>query len=642
MMFQKFWLSLSLKEIQIILNELSRRHTIEVSMMYRQLTILGLMFLLFNGVLASQPADSASDVMFFEEDEFLDIDEAFQISAAVLDNEFIIRWEVADGYYLYKHRFGFSARGVQLAEPSIPEGLHKTDEYFGEVEVYYKHIEITIPYGSAEQDVLFTLNYQGCADAGLCYTPATRYLGFEKKLDGSLQLVTGVEKSATSISTLPQEQNEQLFDDQDNDSLSSVLAGDNLLWTLITFLGAGLLLTFTPCVLPMVPILLGIIAGQGEKITPVKAFHLSFVYVQAMAITYAILGVLVAQAGSSLSGYMQSPLTISIVAGLFILLALSMFGLYELTIPEFFAKHARGVSEKQQGGNYLGVAVMGVISTLIVSPCTTAPLTAALLFIANSGDLLIGGLSLYFLGLGMGIPLLVIGVSEGRLIPRAGVWMESVKKLFGFIMLAMALYITDYLIPGPVYLILWGVLLISAATFFGAFSTTTSFYQKFRKMIAIIILLLGIVYIVGGAIGNDRLLRPLDSILSSSKNSSLEFRRFTNLNELNSLLLAAEKRNQPVMLDFFAEWCVACYEFEDYTFRDKKVQSLLVDKNVLLLQADVTLNTPVDIELLENFQILGLPSILFFTKDGTEVTELRATGYESAEEFALRLEKIFQ
>ena len=247
-----------------------------------------------------------------------------------------------------------------------------------------------------------------------------------------------------------------------------------MLWTILGFLGAGLLLTFTPCVLPMIPILSGIIAGQGSSITPAKAFRLSFVYVQSMAITYAILGILVARAGSSLSGYLQSPLILSIVAIIFVLLAFSMFGMFEIKLPAFIQNRVQGISEKQRGGNYFGVAVMGVISTLIVSPCTTAPLTAALLIIANSGDVWLGGWSLYFLGLGMGIPLLIIGVSQGRLIPRAGAWMDKVKQLFGFVMLGMALYITDHLIPGPLFLVLWASLLIVAASVFGAFTSTTS------------------------------------------------------------------------------------------------------------------------------------------------------------------------
>ncbi len=606
-----------------------------------------LTFLLMSTWLTNSFASSQEEVLFEEDTEFLQMDEAFIINADVLDDEIIVRWSIADDYYLYKHRFNFSAAEVALSDPFIPEGIHKTDEYFGEVEVYYKHIEITVPYKNPQSDVLLTVGYQGCADAGLCYTPTKRYLRFTKQDDGMLDFLPGIAKkkpsdsSSTNLQPVNQKREESLTSDS-SDTLSTVLAEENIFWTLISFLGAGLLLTFTPCVLPMIPILSGIIAGQGESITPMKAFRLSFIYVQAMAITYALLGILVAQAGSSLSGYLQSPLILSIVAVLFVLLALSMFGLYEISIPEFIAKHLRGISEKQSGGNYLGVAVMGVISTLIVSPCTTAPLTAALLFIANSGDLLVGGLSLYFLGLGMGIPLLIIGVSEGRLIPRAGAWMESIRNLFGFIMLAMALYITDYLIPGPVYLMLWGLLFIAAALFFGVFTTVTSRSQLLKKIITVSVLCLGIVYLAGGLMGNGRLLRPLENVMDMTEKSALTFQRFKSLNELTSLLKKAREEKQPVMVDFFAEWCLACYEFEDYTFSDKRVQDFLAEKQVILLQADVTLNSKTDIELMENYKILGLPSILFFNADGFELEDKRTTGYESAEEFLLRLKTIFQ
>jgi len=425
-----------------------------------------------------------------------------------------------------------------------------------------------------------------------------------------------------------------------------VLAEGDIFWTLLAFLGAGLLLTFTPCVLPMIPILSGIIAGQGKGITPAKAFRLSFVYVQAMAITYAVLGVLVARAGSSLSGYLQSPIILTIVAGIFIILAMSMFGLFEVKLPAFIGNRIQGVSEKQRGGNYIGVAVMGVISTLIVSPCTSAPLTAALLFIAKSGNVWMGGLSLYFLGLGMGIPLLIIGVSEGRLIPKAGGWMDSVKLLFGFTMLGMALYITDHLIPGPVYLLLWSILLITASNFFGAFTAANSPGQILRKSIAIIVFLIGTIYMLGAAMGNERLLKPLENIQvsSSSKvaNSDLKFVPFKSLDDLDAHLETAKQLGQPVMVDFFAEWCVACYEFEDYTFKNEKIKQLLATKSVLLLQADVTLNSAIDIQLMKHFNILGLPSILFFDAEGSELTKMRATGFEDAETFLKRLNSVFK
>jgi thiol:disulfide interchange protein DsbD len=320
-----------------------------------------------------------------------------------------------------------------------------------------------------------------------------------------------------------------------------------------------------------------------------------------------------------------------------------MFGFYEIKLPGLLEDKIQAVSAKQRGGNYLGVALMGVISTLIVSPCTSAPLTAALLFIAQSGNEWVGGLSLYFLGLGMGIPLLIIGVSEGRLLPSAGDWMDSVKMLFGFMMLAMALYITSHLIPGPLYLLLWAILLIVAANFFGAFSTSESPLQLLRKSVAIIVFLIGIIYLLGAAMGNNRLLKPLENmrIGSAELKATLEFKRFKSLDELNGHLLKAKQVGRPVMVDFFAEWCVACYEFEDFTFNDIKVQKKLSTENVLLLQADVTSNTEVDIELMNNFNILGLPSILFFDSKGVELVKMRVTGFEDAEAFLNRLNKIF-
>ncbi|MCP3675296.1 MAG: protein-disulfide reductase DsbD [Gammaproteobacteria bacterium] len=623
------------------------KFTISSLMIFMLLMISG------NGIILAAESSSSTfqDTIFEEEEEFLKVDDAFIVSADSIDNEFIVRWKIAEAYYLYKHRFGFSAIGAELNEPLIPDGLKKTDEYFGKVEVYYNHVEIAIPFKKASNEVILTIEYQGCADAGLCYTPTTRYLTFEEHSDGSYKLTSGIETKISGLATLESEaaispKNEPSNFTSTTGTLSSVLAEGDVFWTLLAFLGAGLLLTFTPCVLPMIPILSGIIAGQGKEITTAKAFRLSFVYVQAMAITYAVLGVLVAKAGNSLSGYLQSPIILTIVAGIFIILAMSMFGLFEVKLPAFIGNRIQDVSEKQKGGNYIGVAVMGVISTLIVSPCTSAPLTAALLFIAKSGNVWMGGLSLYFLGLGMGIPLLIIGVSEGRLIPKAGEWMDSVKLLFGFIMLGMSLYITAHLIPGPVYLLLWSILLIIASNFFGACTAATNPGQILRKSIAIIIFLIGIIYMLGAAMGNDRLLQPLGNIhvSSSSKaeNSDLDFVPFKSLEELEVHLKTAKQLGQPVMVDFFAEWCVACYEFEDYTFSNEKVKQLLATKNVILLQADVTLNSAIDIQLMKNFNILGLPSILFFDTEGSELTQMRATGFEDAETFMKRLNSAFK
>lgn len=614
---------------------------------YKNLLCLLCLFFISVSAGGSQLVAAQQGASIFEaDDKFLDVDDAFIISTDVLDNEFIVRWKIADAYYLYKHRFSFSATGAELLEPLIPDGLKKTDEYFGKVEVYYQHVEIAIPYQQASSKVVLTLNYQGCADAGLCYTPATRYLTFEKQDDGMFMLTSGIETKIPGIETAAGDSEtaaSQMFEGT-TEALSAVLAEGDLLWILLAFLGAGLLLTFTPCVLPMIPILSGIIAGQGKNITTAKAFRLSFVYVQAMAITYAMLGILVAKASSSLSGYLQSPMILAIVAVIFILLALSMFGLYEIKLPAFLQDNIQGISQKQRGGHYLGVAAMGVISTLVVSPCTSAPLTAALLFIANSGNEVMGGLSLYFLGLGMGIPLLIIGVSEGRLLPKAGAWMESVKALFGFIMLGLALYITSHLMPGPVYLFLWSILLIFAAVYFGAFSTANTTVQMVKKTLAIIVFLIGLIYLLGAAMGNSRLIRPLEGLQIggvSDKEPMLEFTHFGSLEELDVHLKRAREAGVPVMVDFFAEWCVACYEFEDFTFSDPGVKKLLREKQVVLLQADVTANSDLDIELMQHFNILGLPSILFFDSKGVEHVDLRATGFENGETFLRRLNQVF-
>jgi len=597
--------------------------------------------------------------LFEEDDEFLNVDEAFIMSSDLLDDEFIIRWQVADKYYLYKHRFSFSATGAEISEVYIPDGLKKIDEYFGAVEVYYKHVEISIPYKNPSDKVVLTIEYQGCADAGLCYTPQKRHLVFERQADGQLKQTSGfVSKipgipttnsvDASIISSVVDKTSEQVTEQEPNQNieLSQNKVNESLLWTLFGFLGAGLLLTFTPCVLPMIPILSGIIAGQGDEITTAKAFRLSFVYVQSMAITYAILGILVARAGSSLSGYLQSPLILTMVGIIFVLLACSMFGMFEIKLPAFIQNKVQGMSEKQRGGNYLGVAFMGVISTLIVSPCTTAPLTAALLIIANNGDIWLGGWSLYFLGLGMGIPLLIIGVSQGRLIPKAGAWMEKIKQLFGFVMLGMALYITDHLIPGPLFLLLWASLLIIAASVFGAFSSTTSTSESVVKGFAIVLFLMGVIYIVGAALGNERLTRPLAGLMvgqsSSEKEIKLNFKPFSNLDELNKNLSQAKQAGRPVMVDFFAEWCVACYEFEDYTFSDAEVVRLLESNNVLLLQADVTKNSEQDIALMMALNVIGLPSILFYNIDGKELIKKRTTGFVNAELFSRHLVEIYQ
>ena len=573
------------------------------------------------------------------ETEFLEVDDAFKVTADYLGDEILIRWEITPGYYLYRHRFEFEGQGVVLKEPNIPDGLDKDDQYFGPVQVYYKHVEVSVGISDPASEFVVRFEYQGCAEAGLCYPPTERMLQFVKADDGNFVAPAGVEEyeAPDTLETTTTSEPEFIGE---REMLSEILTGGNMWLVALAFFGAGILLTFTPCVLPMIPILSSIIAGQSGQLTAWKSFKLAFVYVQSMAITYAIFGILVAQAGGALSGFLQSPPVLIGVALLFIILAMSMFGLYELQLPQKIQDKLQNVNQRQSGGQYFSVALMGVLATLVVSPCTSAPLTAALLVIAQNGDVVSGGFSLYMLGIGMGLPLLLLGAGGGKWLPKAGGWMDKVKAAFGYMMLGLALYITSHLLPGGLYLGLWAVLLIHASYYFGAFRKTKGALSGLGQIVTLALFALGLVYLTGAFLGNNRLLNPLDGLLSESTLSEqhLEFKKFNSLAELEAELIQAKQIGRPVMVDFFAEWCVACYEFEDFTFKDRRVQNFLNQERVLLLQADVTDNTKVHRDLMQHYQVLGLPTILLFDDEGVEQTRLRATGFESAELFLQRLQ----
>lgn len=576
------------------------------------------------------------------EQEFLDVDQAFVVSGDYLGEEIIIRWEIAPEYYLYRHQFEFEGQGVTIKEPYIPDGKDKEDPYFGRVQVYYKFLEVSVGIQDPDEEFLIRFEYQGCAEAGLCYPPTERMFRFIKTADGSYAAPDGVQEYEETTDSSAEPTAETEFKGE-REMLSDILSGGNMWLVALAFFGAGILLTFTPCVLPMIPILSSIIAGQSGQLTVWKSFKLAFVYVQSMAITYALFGILVAQAGGALSGFLQSPPVLIGVAILFILLALSMFGFYELQLPQKVQDKLQTVNQKQSGGQYVSVALMGVLATLVVSPCTSAPLTAALLVIAQNGDVVSGGFSLYMLGIGMGLPLLLLGAGGGKWLPKAGGWMDQVKAAFGYMMLALAIYITSHLLPGGLYLGLWAALLIHASYRFGAFRKAKGALQGLGQLVSLALFALGLVYLTGAFLGNNRLLNPLDGLLSESTLSDqhLEFKKFNTLVELQSELIQAKKIGRPVMVDFFAEWCVACYEFEDFTFKDRRVQNFLDQKRVLLLQADVTDNSKAHRALMQHYQVLGLPTILLFDEKGKEQSRLRATGFEGAELFLQRLEAAF-
>jgi thiol:disulfide interchange protein DsbD len=431
----------------------------------------------------------------------------------------------------------------------------------------------------------------------------------------------------------------------EQDSIAASLASGNIILTLLTFFGLGLLLAFTPCVFPMIPILSGIIIGQGEKITTGKAFSLSLAYVLAMAATYTVAGVLAGLFGANIQVWFQNPWVLGVFAGIFVLLSLSMFGFYELQMPNAIQSRLTEVSNKQKGGSLVGAAIMGLLSALIVGPCVTAPLVGALIYIGQTGDAVLGGAALFFLSLGMGAPLLVIGTSAGKLLPRAGAWMDATKAVFGVLLLGVAIWLIERVIPEAVTLVLAAALLIISAIYMGALEPireAASGWMRLWKGIGIIMLIWGAIMLFGAASGGSDLLQPLKGIHGSSAamtteqaQNELHFRKVKSLADLEQAVDEARGNGQPVMFDFYADWCVSCKEMEKYTFTDPGVQKAL--EGVMLLQADVTANDAQDKELLANFGIIGPPAILFFDKKGVEKRNYRVVGYKPAEEFAAHI-----
>ncbi len=574
------------------------------------------------------------DLVGDSDDEFLQPDVAFKLSAAPGDGDTAIaRWEIADGYYLYRARMRFAAaqpEGASVGEPVLPAGKVKEDEYFGRMEVYYDAVEARLPLaglGGAREAVL-DVTYQGCADAGLCYPPITKSLVVS--LDGAGGPGTGAPAfldavaPAAQLATLPEQ-----------DRLARALETGSPWLVLAAFVGLGLLLTFTPCVLPMVPILSSIIVGQGEDVSTRRAFTLSLTYVLAMASTYTAAGVLAGLSGANLQALFQDPWVLSAFAVVFVLLALSMFGLYELQVPVALQRRLAALSNQQRGGTYVGVAAMGLLSALIVGPCVAAPLAGALIYIARTGDAALGGAALFALSMGMGLPLLVIGTSAGRLMPRAGPWMVAVKAAFGVLLIGVAIYLLERVVTPPAALAMWAALLIVTAIYMGALdrlSESASGWRRLAKGAGLVVMVHGVLVMVGAASGGDDVLRPLTRLAGgAAERPALEFRTVKGTAGLDGALEAAAARGQPVMLDFYADWCVSCKELERDTFTDPTVQATLA--GALLLRTDVTANDAEDQALLERLGLFGPPAILFFGPDGRERPQFRVVGFMGPEDF---------
>ena len=563
--------------------------------------------------------------------DFLPPDEAFLFSASAIGSEAAgLHWAVADGYYLYRHRLAVKTEtpGVTLGTVGVPAGKKKTDEFFGEVEVYYQQLDAVVPVqrdaGIVTLDLKVT--YQGCADAGLCYPPITKTVSLTLPPPGAAAPAGGT--------TMVAEQ----------DRLAALIASGNLLLVMATFFGFGLLLAFTPCVLPMIPILSGIIAGQGERATTRRSFMLSLVYVLGMALTYTVAGAAFAAAGQQAQSFFQQPWIIVLFALLFVALALAMFGLYELRLPASLESRLSAVSGRQRAGSFTGTFVMGALSALVVTACVAPPLVAALAVIGQSGDVLRGALALFALSFGMGTPLLAVGAAGGKLLPRAGAWMDTVKALFGVMFLGVAVWMLERILPGPLTLALWALLAFVAGYYFGGLGRRTTAQPspgaRVARGIGLFAMAWGVVMLIGATAGSHDPLQPLKGIsllsgrpAATPAQAELPFVPIASVADLDRELAGAGGR--PVMVDFYADWCVSCKEMEKYTFSDAAVQQSLA--RFLLLKADVTANNEADQALLRRFGIFGPPTTAFFAADGRECSNFRLVGFVAAAEFSQHL-----
>ncbi|MCH7882217.1 MAG: protein-disulfide reductase DsbD [Proteobacteria bacterium] len=595
-------------------------------------------------------------------------DTAFMLSA-ILDQNNIVQTsiQIYPNTYLYRDMMAVSladGSGHSIGSVSLPAGKIKDDEFFGRMEVYYEQVKISVPILSdADASERYTLayEYQGCVEDRICYPPITKYLrvdrltglidiGDQPPLASSTdnQTDTSASNSAVAASADPVS-SEQPISEQDR--FAQILFDGSILLIVALFFLGGIALTFTPCVFPMIPILSSIIVGQGDSITTRKAFLLSLVYVLSMATTYAIIGAIVGYYGAAfnIQIWFQEPWILSIFAAIFGLLALSMFGFYELKMPNAIQSRLVAISHSQQGGTLIGVGLMGLFSAIIVGPCITAPLVGGLIFISQTQDWQLGGLALFALGLGMGVPLLLIGTSAGKLVSRAGVWMKPVNSVFGVILLGVAIWLLERFLPVAITMVLIACLIIASAIYMGALvalPASASGWRKLNKGLGIILLIYGATFLLGAAGGSRDLMQPLKGIIlnaggeySGGLPNRIVFRQIKGEQGLQIALANSVRLNQPTMLDFYADWCISCKEMEKYAFTHPGVLRAL--DNVATLQADVTDNDAIDTRLMNSLGIYGPPAILFYDPSGREIRHRRVVGEMSGEEFAAHIIETF-
>lgn len=568
--------------------------------------------------------------------DFLPPDEAFRFGPGMEKPDSVsLTWIIAEHYYLYKQRIQVTSDtpGIQLGELQLPKGKSKHDEYFGDTEVYYEVLEASLPIARpAGSGGTLNLNvtYQGCAEDGLCYNPITKNVSLElPPSDKATTLPAAASTPAKSSSVAPV---------AEQDQLAALIRDGNLLAVLGTFFAIGVLLSFTPCVLPMIPILSGIIVGQGGTVTPGRGFSLAFTYVQGMALTYAAAGAAFVLAFKQApQAFFQQAWIIILFSLLFVALALAMFGAYTLQLPSSLQTKLTSVSNQQKSGTYIGTFIMGALSALVVTACVAPAIIAALSVISQTGQIARGAGALYATGLGMGVPLLIVGASAGSLLPRVGPWMDTVKSLFGVLFLGVAVYLLSPLLPGAAVMLLWSLLtVLSGFWIFSLKARDGSPAAAPLRALGLVSVVYGILLLVGAASGSKDPLQPLDRISaggggSATPEHALAFQRIKTVADLERAVASATAAGKPVMLDFYADWCVSCKEMEKFTFPDPGVQAVLA--NAVLLQADVTANDADDKALMTRFEIYGPPTIAFYGADGVERKDFRLVGFSPAEKF---------
>ena len=609
-----------------------------VGLCYMPMTVIETVAL--KSAAADKPKLQLGDFGSTSQSEFPHVDEVFFPELFAVDGNTVeLGLRIVPGFYIYKDKLTVRVLNdnAQAGRWNLPKGKMKTDEYFGEMEVYLDSFiaELAIARGTPEAMTLeLELGYQGCAEGGLCYMPQTRVL----TVDLPEATTVGALEATTPVS-------EQAF-------LADVLVNQSIWKAIGIFFVAGLALALTPCVLPMIPILSGIIAGEGDDVTPMRGFTLALTYVLGMAIVYTAAGVAAAAAGMQLQATFNQPWILILFSALFVFLALGMFGVFELQMPSSIQTKLSNISGQQKSGTTVGAFIMGGLSALIVTACVAPVLIAALMVIAQTGDLVRGGTGLFAMSLGMGAPLLVVGAAQGKYLPTAGPWMVAVRNAFGFMMLGLAIWMLSRILPGNVTMLLWAVLIFMAGVFMGGLTTLTAEStgpQKIGKGFGFLAIIYGIVLLLGGLAGGSNPLKPLASVGGPSGPNQAGFavaehelpsKRIKTVDDLDRELELASSQGKTAFLDYYADWCVSCKEMEAFTFTDAEVQATL--SNTVWLQADVTANDAEDQELLARFEVFGPPTIIFFGTDGQQRHGYEVVGYMKAETFNEHLKQALQ